>query len=172
MLTKFITFLCTAIATFLLGFTLQPENLAFKATMAPVVIFEEAIPSPTKAVSLNLSFEIHPRAIDLLETVSSVSSECQQLYEVYEPVAIDVFNTASDELARTYETYQPLACELFGNTIRPVALDLLDIVSTGFQQQVYEMCGFFAKDQSVPYSLFDYGRIEVMAVSYDATRSS
>ncbi|CAJ1943317.1 unnamed protein product [Cylindrotheca closterium] len=134
MLTKKFTFLFTAIAAFLLGFKLQPENLAFKATVAPVVTLDEDIRLPTKTlVSLNLSFEIHPQAtiIDLFETVTT---ECQQLYKVYAPVAIDLFNTASDELARAYETYQPIAWELFDEIIRPFALDLLDNISAALQQ--------------------------------------
>jgi uncharacterized membrane-anchored protein YitT (DUF2179 family) len=104
MLTNFITFLFTAIAAFLLGFTLQPNNIAFKATMTPVVILDETIQSPTNKVSLNLSFEIHrPRAMDLTEAVSTISTECQELYKIYEPVAIDLFNTASDELVQNLQ---------------------------------------------------------------------
>ncbi|CAJ1934759.1 unnamed protein product [Cylindrotheca closterium] len=171
MLTKKFTFLFTAITAFLLGFNLQPENLAFKATVAPAVTLGEDIPSSPitnkASISLNLNFEIDPQVIDLFETVTT---ECQQLYKVYEPVAIDLFNTASDELARAYETYQPIAWELFDETVRPLALDLLDIISTEFQQ-LYQ--GSIAEDVSVLYSLFDYGRIEVMAVSnYDATISN
>ncbi|CAJ1957907.1 unnamed protein product [Cylindrotheca closterium] len=148
-----LTFLFTANAAFLLGFKLQPENLAFKATVAPVgVTLNEGVSSPTKpSVSLNLSFEIHPQAIlDLFETVTT---ECQQIYKVYEPVAIDLLNTASDQLARAYEKYQPIAWELFDETIRPLALDLLDIISTEFQQ----FYGFFTEDVSVPYDAATIG---------------
>ena len=168
--TNFITFPFTAIAAFLLGFSLQPNNIAFKATMTPVVFLDEAIQSPPNTVSLNLSFEIHrPRAMDLTEAVSTISTECQELYKIYEPVAIDLFNTASDELVQTYKTYQPLAWELFQN-IRAHAMDLLDsiLIPTECQQQLYEKHGSFAECPSAPYSLFAYGRIETMAaVSYD-----
>ncbi|CAJ1956023.1 unnamed protein product [Cylindrotheca closterium] len=167
MLAKRITFLFTAIATFLLGFVLQPENLAFQATMAPAVVSldHEDIPSSRSTVSLNLSFEIHPQAVDLYETVTA---ECQELYNVYGPIAIDLFNTASDEFARAYEIYQPIAWELLDQTVRPLAMDILDIVSTEFQQ----LFGTFTEEMSAPYSLFGYGRIEVTAVSYDASSTN
>eukprot|EP00526_Cylindrotheca_closterium_P009003 CAMPEP_0113641078 /NCGR_PEP_ID=MMETSP0017_2-20120614/21564_1 /TAXON_ID=2856 /ORGANISM="Cylindrotheca closterium" /LENGTH=509 /DNA_ID=CAMNT_0000552401 /DNA_START=308 /DNA_END=1837 /DNA_ORIENTATION=- /assembly_acc=CAM_ASM_000147 len=166
MLTKFtllFTVTVTAISAFLLS--VPPKSIAFNATiMAPVVVIDEAMPSPTtNTVSLNLSFEIHPQAMDLFETVST---ECQDLYEKYQPIAMDKISTASDDFARFYDKYQPLACELIQSTIRPLAMDLLDTISTDYQE-LYEKYEAFTEDFSVSYSLFAYGRIEVTAVSYD-----
>eukprot|EP00526_Cylindrotheca_closterium_P008894 CAMPEP_0113647570 /NCGR_PEP_ID=MMETSP0017_2-20120614/25191_1 /TAXON_ID=2856 /ORGANISM="Cylindrotheca closterium" /LENGTH=501 /DNA_ID=CAMNT_0000559655 /DNA_START=168 /DNA_END=1673 /DNA_ORIENTATION=- /assembly_acc=CAM_ASM_000147 len=168
MLTKFtllFTVTVTAISAFL--FSVPPKSIAFNATiMAPVVVIDEAMPSPTtNTVSLNLSFDIHPQAMDLFE---AVSVECQELYKVYKPLAMDIFETVSAEAQELFEKYQPVAMDLLQTSIRPLAMDLLDIISTEFQQ-LYKKYGAFCEDVSLfPYSLFAYGRIEVTAMSYDA----
>jgi len=166
MLTKFtllFTVTVTAISAFL--FSVPPKSIAFNATiMAPVVVIDEAMPSPTtNTVSLNLSFEVNPQAMDLFETIST---ECHDLYEKFQPIAMDKISTASNDFAQFYDKYQPLAYELIQSTIRPLAMDLLDTISTDYQE-LYEKYEAFTEDFSVSYSLFAYGRIEVMALSYD-----
>ena len=115
-------------------------------------VLNETMPttSTTTTVSIDFSFDIHPDAMDLIQ---NVSSNFHQVYEHYlVSFSMDILKAGSTKVQELYEMYQPAMKDHF-NTI---------------WADLYKKIASFVKENSVPYALFEYGRVDMVAVPFES----